>query len=703
MPAEETAVYPTIVLGRGEVSTQVLQKLAKLLDVYRSPVRYVVALGTTDGSGYEALHQPSVHTSEPFASPLSRWMHAIRSEENLTAAREAGLSVGPPGGYLLVQILLVVDSANLPDVPSIVQELRQASAHAQEQLPVRLHLLILHPSHDLNTIRLPESPLAAGDRWLVPCATWLVGLIRSDGSSITCEQMVETLPYLLHAAVHTASSAGEHWFFRSPSHSPDAVLTLGFSFLVLPLAEIEQALTDKLTADTFQPLLEEPEEPSPLPQEVTPAEGSWWQTLLSKLPGLVSGGAGLTLSLLRQETPPIGKDPRRWLQESDEWDARWQQETLAKWREGLRQAAEDLLSVFQQKVHEEFSRYGRVLTGLVPLLRFLAQGMAKAVEGWSIFKLEMPKLPTESLQTARAQFETALQQLPETSWLVRWSLIAAVVGWLVLGLAGYAVYTSLALPLAWLVPIVVGLPVLIGAGIAWLHYHKRRREVQEAWQVYQKRLQEFHAAQMRLIALEVLRNAAEKVRGIVDQQVAHAESLTQRLTGMVTLRQAAALGLRIILPPWIKVAISAWKHLQPVAQELWRHRDLRELLRRRAEREGITTPEDWLKGMDYLASDLRDSLVHHWMTPQHRRLSYYLRQRFCSEDEMRQWLQQQMEDMGEQASCLLWRSAKPPLQSWQFVDVGLPSTHGSHDDGIILVPDMMGRVCVGEAWLQNGS
>lgn len=658
MQGRETAVYPTIVLGRGEVSAQVLRRLTKLLNVHRSPARHVVAVGTTDGVGYDVLHQPQVHTSEPFINPLSQWMHAIRSEENLSSARKSGLSIGPPGGYLLVQVLLLVDSNYLADVPAVVEELRQASARSQEELPVRLYLLVLHASHDLSTLRWQENGFVTADRWLAPCGTWLVGLTRSDGSNITGEQLVETLSYLLLAAVQTPSQAEEHWLFRSPAYASGNPMTLGFGFLVLPLAEIEQALTDKLVADTLQPLLEEPEEPPPLPPEVTPEEGSWWQTLLSKLPGLVSAGAGLTLSLLRQETPPIGNDPRRWLQEADDWDARWQQETLPKWRESLQGAADDLLGLFHSKMHEEFSRYCSVITGFVPLLSRLTNSMIQGLEKWSILKMEMPGLPTESLQTARAQFESALQQLP------------------------------------------------IGAGIAWLHYRRRRRELGEAWQVYTQHLQAYHAAQMRLAALEVLRESAEKLQSIIHQQAAHTESLARHVTGVVTLRQAAALGLRIMLPPWIRAVVTAWKHLQPVAQELWGHRDLRDVLRRRVEKEAMTTPEEWLKGIDRVANDLRDSLIHHWMTPQHRRLTYYLRQRFGSEQEAREWLERQMDDLRNEASCLLWRSAKPPLQGWQFMDAGLPQVQSpalsAHGDSTILVPDMAGRVCTGEAWLESG-
>lgn len=381
--AMEAAVYPTIVLARGASSELVAQKLAHLLQAHRSPLRHVVAIGTANDGGYTAIHLHEAHTDEPFFCPLAQWMHAIRTDENLTTARDAGIAVEPPGGYLFVQVLLLVDSTHNAEVPKIMQSLRQCSWRFQEEVPVRSYLLVLHPSYDLSTLRVDSWQSVEPDGWLVPASLTIAGLTRADGSNITREHLTDTLPYLLYAALHSSGPAGEHWLFTSRANGSPAPHTLGFGLLVLPLPDIEKALTDKLVADTFSPLLEEPSSPPPIPPELTLDETSWWQFLTSKLLGLVSAGAGLTLTLLRQEKPPVGEDPRRWLSQADEWDERWQRETLVEWEKGLREAADEMLDIVRWKIREEVQRYFAVLVGAVPLLRRLTTYASEAIEKWA--------------------------------------------------------------------------------------------------------------------------------------------------------------------------------------------------------------------------------------------------------------------------------------------------------------------------------
>ncbi|GIV17456.1 MAG: hypothetical protein KatS3mg022_2891 [Armatimonadota bacterium] len=117
----------------------------RLLRSFRSPVEHIVAIGRYEAGRVEKLHIPHVGISGQFVNPLAEWMCRIRAERNLERVRNAGISVGPAGGYLLVQILLVVSSDQTEHIPAIVRMLEEAALSIKEKIPPRLHILIIHP------------------------------------------------------------------------------------------------------------------------------------------------------------------------------------------------------------------------------------------------------------------------------------------------------------------------------------------------------------------------------------------------------------------------------------------------------------------------------------------------------------------------------------------------------------------------------
>jgi len=120
-------IYPTLIIGSGEIATQALEQTTRLLRSFRSPVEHVVSIGIYEAGEAKKLHVPPVDVPDWFVNPLAEWMYRIRTERNLEKVRRAGISVGPIGGYLVVQILLLVDRYHAHSVPEIVYLLEEAS------------------------------------------------------------------------------------------------------------------------------------------------------------------------------------------------------------------------------------------------------------------------------------------------------------------------------------------------------------------------------------------------------------------------------------------------------------------------------------------------------------------------------------------------------------------------------------------------
>jgi hypothetical protein len=297
-------VYPTIVLGAGDLPCQTVERTKRLLRSFRLPARHVTALGAYQNGSLQAVYVPNA-PGENFVNPVTEWMYRIRLQSNLEAALDEGASVGPDGGYLFVQALLLFDDEHVSIIDEVVHLLDEGSAYLREPVPVRLHVMVIHqqfsdPSPIYSTVESLEST-----RWVTVASRWLIGRTRSDGSMLSIDDLSVSLPYLLLSALQHADYGKDHWLFREPWTSSATPRSVGFGLVVLPLPEIEDTLSHWFLSDVFKLVSTEVKETPPIPDDLLPQEEEWWQKLVSTVQNVAKAGAGLTLSLI-DSTPPIG-------------------------------------------------------------------------------------------------------------------------------------------------------------------------------------------------------------------------------------------------------------------------------------------------------------------------------------------------------------------------------------------------------------
>lgn len=693
-------IYPTMVIGSGETAAQVLKQTTRLLRSFRSPVEHVISVGLYEAGSAEKLHVPHVGIPGQFVNPFAEWMCRIRAEQNLERVRSAGISVGPAGGYLLVQILLVVDSNQTDSISTIVRMLEEAALFLQEKIPPRLHILIIHPhSSSFGFPTGKDTHLLIHSDFLTLSSRWILAPVRSDGSILTEDEFLTALPYLLFAALQPTDHGDEHWLFRKPLATADDWLVPGFGLVVLPLPEIEDALTHQLLADAFSELNAEPEAPPEAVPELEPEETTWWQRLLQAIPSVAGAGAGLTLSL-KQDKPDLSKDPHRWLQEADAWDTRWRKETLPQNEQALQSAANEMLEAFRGYLRQYIQNNMLVSRGALPLLRFALDKAAQAMDRWTILKAELTEPGGETIQSARTHFEQALERLPERGKLITIAVLITFVSWALLQGVLWLLSPRLGTYLWWAVAAAAVLPPAAAGGGAYAFYRRRRAYLQQCWDDYLGRLHAQHAELLRWRALCVLQNAAREMKEVITSELQRAQNLQQDIGTRIPLWRQMAQTLRILLPLPLRPIVSNWRHIQPMVEDLWGGRDLAKVVRKGLEDMGISTLDDLQQRTDDLSNYLRRQLLDHWMTSEHRQPLYYLRLRFGSDETLRAWLHEQMKKASQEASALLWRCEKPAHQGWKLLERELPMGDGitpsvPHGDAVLIVSNVFGRVCVG--------
>ncbi len=533
--------YPMLVIGSGEIASQVLEHTVRLLRSFRSPVEHIVAIGRYEAGKVEKLHIPHVGISGQFVNPFAEWMCRIRAEKSLEKVRNAAISVGPAGGYLLVNILLVVDSNRTDSIPEIVRMLEEAVQSLQEKIPPRLHLLIIHPhSGGFVFPTIQDVDALIQSELLTLASKWTLAPMRSDGSVLAEDDFLSALPYLLFAALQPTDHGDEHWLLRKPLESGEDWLVPGFGLVVLPLPEIEEALSHQLLADAYSVLNTEPEAPPELTPELQPEETAWWQRLLQAIPKVAGAGAGLTLSL-QQDTPELSRAPHRWLQETDEWDARWRKETLPQNEQALQAAANEMLEAFRSYLRQYIQNNMLVSRGALPLLRFALDKAAQAMDRWTVLKTDLKEPDSETIQSARTRFEQALERLPERGKLLTIAALITLVLWVLLQGVLWLLSPHLGAYLWWAVAAMAILPPVVAGGGAYLFYRRRRMRLQECWDDYLARLHAQHAELLRWRALQVLRNAAAEMKEVITSELQRAQNLQQDIHTRVSLwRQAGS-------------------------------------------------------------------------------------------------------------------------------------------------------------------
>ncbi|MGC8783220.1 MAG: hypothetical protein ACP5RN_02375 [Armatimonadota bacterium] len=694
-------IYPTLIIGSGKIATQTLEQTARLLRCFRSPVEHVVSIGIYEAGEAKKLHVPPVDVPDWFVNPLAEWMYRIRVERNLERVRKAGISIGPIGGYLVVQILLLVDSDQTDSVPEIVHLLEEASVSLQEKVPPRLHLLVVHPhpsAFSPTVVGDPSAFVRTGS--LTFSSTWILAPVRSDGSVLTLDDLETALPHFLFASLQPIDHYEKHWLFRKPPSADKIWLVPGFGLVVLPLPEIEDALTHQLLADAFTELTSEPETTPEVDPEIQQDEVTWWQRLLQAIPNIASQGAGLTLSLA-QDKPKLSGDPHQWLQETDDWDAHWRKETLPQCEQAMLSAANEMLEVFRSYLRQYIQNNMLVFRGALPILRFALDKAAQAMDRWTILKMELSEPGGETVQSARTRFEEALERLPERGRLITIATLVTLVSWAVLQGALWLLAPRLGVYVWWAVVVAAVLPPVLAGGWAYAFYRRRKAYLQECWDDYLGRLHAQHAEMLRWRALHVLQNTAQEMKDVITDELQRAQQLQQDINTRISLWRHLAHTFRVMLPFPLRAIVSNWKHIQPIVQELWGRRDLTKVLRKGLEELGISTLVELQERTDDVAQYLRHQLLDHWMTPEHRQSAYYLRLRFGNEEALRQWLDEQMSEAAHEAAALLWRCEQPAQQGWKLFAEGLPMLNGitpgvPHGDETLVLPNVFGRICVGQ-------
>ena len=691
--------YPTIVLAAGDLPCQTVERTKRLLRSFRLPARHVTALGAYQNGSLQAVYVPNA-PSENFVNPLTEWMYRIRLQSNLESALEEGVSVGPEGGYLFVQALLLFDDEHSSSIDEVVHLLDEGSAYLREPVPVRLHVMVIHqqlsdPSPIYSTLKSVEST-----RWVTVASRWLIGRMRSDGSMLSIDDLSVSLPYLLLSALQHADYGKDHWLFREPWTSSATPRSVGFGLVVLPLPEIEDTLSHWFLSDVFKLVSTEVKETPPIPDDLLPQEEEWWQKLVSTVQNVAKAGAGLTLSLI-DNTPPTGRNPHQWLNEADTWHEQWRTEKLPLWKQSLRTIADELVNGFQQRLQSTVQNSLLAVVGCLPIMRSIVGHLLQGLETWAIAKLEVTEPSTEALQSAREQFENALARLPRWQELLQWAMLVSLVGWALLSLFGLMLssYVVNYVQIVWSIAAI--LPPLIGAAWAYRHYRQRRQELEVAWENYLQKLRSYQTDILRFHAIIALKSAFERVLALVQEEQENVESLAQHLRGKRLSWEAAVRAFELISPPPVRFIVRSFRQLIPVVQQLWGKRDLKAVLRQALEHLGIGGMGDLIEKVEEVQDYLRRLLLNQWMQGEYRNPRFYLRHLTGREGAYELWLTEQMREAIESSTALLWPCENPPDQGWKLLLDGVSYRNGFQTqvpvgDHVVHAPVVSGRICTRE-------
>lgn len=612
--------YPTMVVAIGNLAHRALQETEELLQAFRSPARHITALGAYTEGAYHRFSVPPIAESVPFESELKRWLYATRAEVNIDRAREEGIEVGPPAGYLLEQVLLVVDSNAYKHASDVLEELKSLCERADELVPARVHWLILHASYDEP---LPtEITQDHQERLRQPSALQegkliVARLIRSDGSNMTPEQLCETVAYLLLGALHAAKFHGEHWLYRSVVDFEPSPSTLGCGLVVLPLHRMLSALQDKLVADALSAFLQSAKNPLQLPAL---EENALWRAITNKAAQALAAGeterikvgddfrveALISPPQVSQRNPDLTQ-----LEAIHEWETRWQQEKLPRWRTLLNQFVQEETQAYLQSLRETIHAYLRTPGADLNTVAAQLEQLATAVSGWSAHHLAVVRPSPKTKERIGKQIEEPLNKPSRRN--------------------------------------ILGIPLPVRPNVP--------REIAEN---FDHALREFYTQQVQAEAQEAFKSAAQRLLSELRQEHSSYVAAKNRIAEVIREHNERAQRFRVEALPWLEPLVYRWEHLEPAADALWGNRDLASLVAR------YMNPEHGLlQQLPLIVQNLQQQLQR-WMTDYYRRFSYYLRELFPNHYRREQWCLTQLAKMRLQAERTLWHTEKGLPQMWQI-------------------------------------
>lgn len=612
--------YPTMVVAVGDLAHRALQETNELLRAFRSPARHITALGSYSEGAYHELSAPPIADSAPFESKLMEWLYATRAEVNIDRAREEGMEVGPPAGYLLEQVLLVVDSNAYQHALEVVAELQSLCERARELVPARVHWLILHASYDEP---LPAEISHDHQERLRPSSALQEGklivarLIRSDGSNMTPEQLRETVAYLLLGALHAAEFEGEHWLYRSVVDFEPAPSTLGCGLVVLPLHRMLRALQDKLVADALSAFLQGAKAPLQLP---TLEENTLWRAITNKAAQAWAAGeterikVGDGFSVSAQLSPPQVSQRNPDLAQLEavaEWETRWQEEKLPRWRTLLSQFAREETEAYLQSLRETIHAYLRTPGADLNTVVARLEQLATAVGAWGAHHLAFTRPSANRKESLSKQIEKSIKEPPQRKFL----------------------------------------------GITRTARPQIPRETAES---FASALQDYYTQLVQAEAQEAFKSAARRLLDELRQEQGNYVAAQSRIAEEIREHKERAEQFRVEGLPWLEPLVYRWEHLEPTAQALWGERDLASIVAH------YVNPElSLLQQLPLIVQRLQQQL-HRWMTDYYRRFSYYLRERFPNHYGREQWCLMRLAEMRLQAERTLWHTEKGLPQLWQI-------------------------------------
>jgi hypothetical protein len=607
--------YPTMVVAVGDLAHRALAEAHELLQAFRSPALYITALAAYREGVYYEIGAPSLGDAGAFESPLARWLYATRLELNIHCARSEGMEVGPPGGYLLEQILLVVDSDAYGDALQMVQAVQELCERADDLVPARLHWLVLHPSYDAPLpTTLWQDHLA---RQHTPSALqegkmYLLRLVRSDGSAMTPDQLRETAAYLLLMALHPAEFVGEHWLYRSLVDADRAPSTLGCGLVVLPLHKVIQCLQDKLVAEALTTLLSgsggavglpQPDEAHLWGHVVGQAAQAWGEAVRLQ----PQDALGLTATIPTPALNPRGLSAASLTAVAD-WEREWHEQKLPRWRMRLNDAAQRAADSYRESLHTGVQQHLRTPDANLTALKARLETLASAVSSWQIHTLT-PTRPSAERKTAlRTRLEKSLAEAERFK-----------------------------------------------GGL----FRRRPAPDAETVNAYAQALHDYYAQSLRADAHEAFNSLAQQIRDAIQQQLHSVRAALERIQLEARERENRARAFHHPTLPWLRPLVYRWEHLESTAQALWGNRDLATLIRQ------LIDPErDLREQLPWITQQL-EQYLQRWMTDYFRRFSYYLRERYPNLQSRITHCEQHLTAMREQAPRVLWRAEKPTPQVWQ--------------------------------------
>lgn len=718
---------PTLVLGVGEGLQPFLERLYALVETYVPGLLPLLRLGlwmpelTAVGSpSAEAPPGGPGDTVEgTSASQLVQWLEEVVTERNLEAARQANIEPEVAGGMLQIRVLLLVDGQSEAEVVQrALQALQEAIGQVRQRLPVRL-LAVALAGEEKATLPFPLAVWLRdrASEQLTPLGLVLLDRWRSDGSSLGSEEVRLVLPFLLFTALLPTQGL-DHWFFPPAAQVAESQInrfTYGFSVLIVPLPEIERALSHLFTKELLSLTYGHPELTlerflEPLRLDETFGEPTCWQNLFTQVPVELSPEQSFVLQPLRgQVEVELSQLPwQEWAEHIASYDAALGRVQVARWREQMRQNAQETANHLREILHALLDAAVQEGRGLIALAQEGLQRVRDIVENW---RCAAPNLvlgvPDPNLAARRQALEVALQKMP-SGWatLVRYGLLVLMLlyttfaavrglgdqGWKFVA-AGGAVGFLLALMVAW-------------SGVAF--WRAGEQKVFAARDAYLAAIAAKYAAVLRCEGILILR----KLRLHLLEQIEKAEQTVEQLQQQ--LQQAveeAQKGFAAFAPPQsvvVRPVVTERGELESVADDLWRGRDLKPWLQNLlaslhcCQFQALTQA---LGREDFLAQGVQQARILLWerlFTSHQRSLEYYLQKRLPQSQARAEWLQQEIHRMHEQAKRLLWSVSPAGCLTYQVLPLEeeelSTNATASHpetlpESQLLFVPGMLGTLC----------